>query len=149
MLFMVEECIKGRICHSVYWYAKVNNKYMKNFDWSKEPPYFQYWDVNNLHIWIVSQKLSVNNFEWAKDTFQLNEDFIKHYNEESDKGYFLEVDFQYIEKLHELHNVLQFLPERIKIKKVEKHETSLHDITEYFVHMGNLKIDALFSSTKG
>ena len=40
----------------------------------------------------MSQKLPVNNFEWIKDTSQFNEDFIKNYNEESDEGYFLEVD---------------------------------------------------------
>ena len=45
----------------------------------------------------------------------LNEDFIKHYNEESDEGYFLEIDVHYLEKLHEVHNDLPFLPERMKI----------------------------------
>ena len=45
----------------------------------------------------------------------LNKDFIKNYNEESDKGYFFEVDVQYTEKLHKCHNDLQFLPERMKI----------------------------------
>ena len=45
---------------------------------------------------------------------QFNEDFIKNYNEESDKGYFLEIDVQHIEKLHELHNDWPFLPERKK-----------------------------------
>ena len=49
----------------------------------------------------MSQKLSVNNFEWIKDTSQLNEDFIKNYNEESDEGYFIEFDVQYLEKLDE------------------------------------------------
>ena len=29
----------------------------------------------------MSQKLPVNNFEWMKDTFQFDEDFIKNYNE--------------------------------------------------------------------
>ena len=36
----------------------------------------------------MQQKLSVNSFEWIKDTSQFNEDFIKNYNEESDEGYF-------------------------------------------------------------
>ena len=54
----------------------------------------------------MSQKLPVYNFEWIKDTSQFNEDFKKNYNEESDEGYFLEVDVQYLENLHELHNFL-------------------------------------------
>ena len=72
-------------------------------------------------------KASVNNFETIKDTFQFNEGFIKNYNEKSDEGYFLEVDIQYLEKLHELQNDLLFLPERIKIEKVEKLVANLHD----------------------
>ena len=55
-----------------------------------------------------------------KDTSQFNEHSIKNHNEESDKGYFLEVDVQYLEKLHELHNDLPFLSERIKIEKIRK-----------------------------
>ena len=72
-------------------------------------------------------KASVNNFETIKDTFQFNEGFIKNYNEKSDEGYFLEIDIQYLEKLHELQNDLLFLPERIKIERVEKLVANLHD----------------------
>ena len=85
----------------------------------KKCQYIQYWDVNNLHGWAMSQKLPANNFEWLKDTTQFNEDFIKNYNEESHEAYFLEDDVHYIEKLHELHNDLPFFPERMKIEKVE------------------------------
>ena len=73
---------------------------------NKESSYLKYWDVNNLYGWAMSQNLPVNNFEWIKRTFQFNEHFIKNYNEESDKGYFLQVDIQYPEKLQELHNDL-------------------------------------------
>ena len=63
----------------------------------------------------MSQKLPVNKFEWIENNYQFNEDFIKKYNEESNEGYFLEVDVEYPEKLHELHNDLPFLPGRMKI----------------------------------
>ena len=139
MLLMVEKGIRGGICHSIYRYAKANNKYMKDYDKNKESSYIQYWDVNNLYGWAMSQKLPVNNFEWIKDTFQFNEDFTKNYNEESDEGYFLEVDVQYLEKLHELHNDLPFLPETMKIENVEKFVTNLHSKTEYVIHIRNLK----------
>ena len=46
------------------------------------------------------RKLPVSNFEWTGDTSQFNEDFMKNYNEESNEGYFLEVDVKYPEKLH-------------------------------------------------
>ena len=53
----------------------------------------------------------------------------KRYNEGSDKGYFAEVKVQYLEKLHELHNDLLFLPERMKIEKFEQLVANLHDKT--------------------
>ena len=77
---------------------------MKDYDKNKKSSYIQYWDVNNLYGWAMSQKLPVKYFEWIKDTSQLNEDFIKNYNEESHEGYFLEVNSQYLEKLNELYN---------------------------------------------
>ena len=50
---------------------------MKDYGKNKESSYLQYWDVNNLYGWAMSQKFSLNNFEWIKDTSQFNEDFIK------------------------------------------------------------------------
>ena len=77
--------------------------------------------------------------KWIKDNSPFNEDFIKNYNEESDKAYFREVDVRYLEKLHELHNDLPFLPEGMKIEKVEKLVANLHDKTEYVIRIRNLK----------
>ena len=74
---MVETCTRGGICHSIYGYAKVNNKYLKHYEKNKESSYLQYWDVNNLHGWAMSQKLPVNNFEWIDNASQFSEDFIK------------------------------------------------------------------------
>ena len=58
---------------------------------------------------------NIEKIEWVKDNSHFNDDFIKNYNEESNKGYFLEVDVQYIEKLHELHDDLPILPVKMKI----------------------------------
>ena len=74
-----------------------------------------------------------------KGTSQFTEDFMKNYNEVTEKGYLLEVNVQYTEKLHELHNDIPFLPERTKLEKVEKLVTNLHDKTQYVNHIGNLK----------
>ena len=130
MLLMVEKGIRGGICHAIHSYAKANNKYMKDHDKNEESSYLKYWNV---------KKLPVNKFEWINDTSQFNEHFIKSYNKESNKGYFLEVDIQYPEKLHEIHNNLPFLLARMKIKKVKKFVTNLHDKNEYVIHMRNLK----------
>ena len=85
------------------------------------------------------QKFPVNSFEWIKDTSQLNKVFIKNYNAESDEKYFLQVDVQCLEKSHEFNNDSPFLPNRVEIEKVEKLAVNLHDKTEYFIHITNLK----------
>ena len=86
----------------------------------------------------MSQILPADKFEWIKDTSQFNEDFTRTYNEKSDKRYSLEVDVQYTEKLHELHN-LSFLPKRKETEKIEKLVANLHDKTKYVIHIRNLK----------
>ena len=111
---------------------------MNDFDKNQELSYLKYSNINNLYGWQMSQKLPVNKFEWIEDTSPFNKDFIKNHNEKIDEVYFLEVDVQYPEKLHEIHNDLQFLPERIIIGKVEKLVTNLHDKTEYIIHIRNL-----------
>ena len=85
------------------------------------------------------QKLPVNKFELTEETSHFNEDFIKNYIEKNDQGYFLEVEVEYPEKLHELHNDLPFLPERKKINNIEKLVTNLYDKNEHVIHIRNLK----------
>ena len=99
MLLIVEKGIREGICHTIYRYAKANNKYTKDYDNNKRSLYLQYWDVNNLYGQVKLQKLPVNNFQRIKGTSQFNESFIKNYDEESDKGYFLEVDVQHLDKI--------------------------------------------------
>ena len=102
---------------------KTNNKYMKHYDKNKESSYLKKWHVNNLYRWVMAQKVPENDFKdlWVKDISELNEDFIKSYNDECDEGYLLEVDVQYHPKnLCNLANDLPFLLERMKIKKFEK-----------------------------
>ena len=86
----------------------------------------------------MSRKLPVINFEWIKHTSQFNEDFIENHDEESDEGYFLEIDVQYLESLHKLHNYLPFLPVRMKVEKVQKLVANLDAKTEHVMHIRNL-----------
>ena len=55
MLLMVEKGIKGGKCHTIYWYSKANNKYMKDDHKNKKLSYLNYWDVNNLYEWEISK----------------------------------------------------------------------------------------------
>ena len=98
MLLMVEEGIRGGICHSIHRYAKANNKYMKNCNNNnEESSYIQYLDANNLYGWAMSKKLPVNCFRWldSDKINEINEEFIKNYNENDNKGYIFEVDVRY------------------------------------------------------
>ena len=97
--------------------------------------YIQYYDGNNLYARAMSQELPVNNFEWIKENSQFNEDFKKTYNGKSGERYFLEVNVQYLEKSHELHNDLPYLSEKVKTGKAGKFVANLHNKTEYFIHM--------------
>ena len=126
MLLMLDQGIRGGICHLIHRYAKANNKYMTDYDESKESSYIQYLDANNLYSWAMSQKLPKNNFKWVEDKSQIDEEFIKNYNENSSKGYILEVDVKYPKKLHDLHSDLPFLPKRMKIDKCKKLVCHLH-----------------------
>ena len=139
ILLMVEEGIRGGICHSIHRYAKANNKYMKDYDKNKESSYNQYLDANNLYGWAMSQKLLVNNFKWINNVSKINEKFIKNYDEDSDKGYIFEVDVNYPKRLHDLHSDLPFLPERMKIGKCKKLVCNLRDKKRYVLRIRSLK----------
>ena len=98
---------------------------MKDYDKSKKSSYLKFCDANNLYGWPMSQKLPVNNFEWIEDTFQFNEDFIKNIMKKVMNDIF--------------SNDLTLLTERMKLERVKKLVTNLHDKTEYVIHITNLK----------
>ena len=112
---------------------------MKNYDKNNESSYIEYLDANNLYGWAMSQKLPVNGFKWENDLSRFNERFIKNYNENSDIGYFLEVDIDYLKELFNIHKDLPFLPERKEVNKYEKLICSMEDKEKYAVHNSALK----------
>ena len=97
-----------------------------------------YFDANNLYL-VMFQKLPTNGFKWKKNVSKFNEQFIKSYDEDSNKTYIYEVDVEYPEELHNLQINLLFLLERMKIKKCNKAACNLYDKIEYVVHIRALK----------
>ena len=95
MLFIVEEEIRCGICQAIHRYAKANNKFMNNYDRSIMSSYLMYLDANNLYGRAMSQNLPINSFKWVEKLSKFNDRFIKNYNENSDIGYFFEVDVKY------------------------------------------------------
>ena len=114
-LLMVEKDIQGKITRAVKRYAKANNKYMKDlYNPDEKSIHLQYVDGNNLYGWAMVQNLPTHRFLWKKA-----EDFtpekIDELVKKDRRGYLLEVDMEYPKGLHESHNELSFLAERMKI----------------------------------
>ena len=74
-----------------------------------------------------------------KNISKFDEQFIKNYDKNSDKGYILKVDVEYPINLHGLHNDLPFLPEKMKISKCNKLVCNLYDKSNYVIHIRTLK----------
>ena len=138
---MVEEGIRGGICHSLHRYAKANNKHIKNYNKVEEWSYIQYLDANNLYGWAMSKKLPVNGFRWldSDQINEINEEFIKNYNENDNKGYTFEVGVKYPKRLHDLHSDVPFIPERMEVNKCKKLVCNLSNKKKYVMHVNSLK----------
>ena len=127
MLLMVEKGIRGGICQARHRHTKASKKYTKNYNKDIISSYLMYLDASNLYGWEMSQRLPVNGFKWVKNLSQLNESCIRNYDENSNIGYFLEVDIDYPKELFNLHKDLSFLLERKKVNTVEKRICSIED----------------------
>ena len=131
MLLMFERGIRGGITQSVHRHTVVNNKYMEDYDSSSPSVYLQYLDANNLYGWAMSQNLPVGGFKSIDckniDIFELVK--VKG------KGYLLEVDVSYPEELHDYHNDLPFMCEKIKLGGVKKLIPNLYYKMKYVIHI--------------
>ena len=132
---MVEKGIREGICHAILRYAKTNNSYMKDYN-KDEESFLQYDDANNLYGFAMTQPLPVDGFKFVKNVSKIDKDFIKNYDDDSDKGYILEVDVEYPKNLHDLYSDL---PETMKIDKCSKLACNLHDKKTCVVHIRSLK----------
>ena len=100
----------------------------------EESSFLQYLDVNNLLGWDMSQKLSTGGFNCV-DASEFMSDKTDSFADCNSGGYLLEVDTKYPKELHELHNDLPFMCEKMVISKVEKLLPKLHDKKNHVIHM--------------
>ena len=129
---MFERGIRGGITQSVHRWAKANNRYMgPKFNLNEKVDYLQYLDANNLYGWAMSQPLPTGGFKWVQVKF---EEISKLANLKN-KGHLLEVDVKYPKELHDFHNDLPFMCEKLKINVVEKLVPNLYDKKKYVIHI--------------
>ena len=129
MLLMFERGIRGGITQSVNRWAKANNPYMgSEFVPDKPTRYLQYLDANNLYEWAISQPLPTGGFKWIDVKPDKIEELTKRKS-------ILEVDVCYPKELHDSHNDLPFMCERMKINGVEKLIANLYDKKRYVINI--------------
>ena len=87
MLLMFEKGTRAGMCHAIYRYAKANNKYMKNYGKNIASSFLEYLGANNLYGWPMIRMLPIDGFKWVNDLSIFTEDFIKNYDENSEKRY--------------------------------------------------------------
>ena len=132
---------------------------MEEYDEESPSKYVMYFDTNNLNGWAMSQYLPTGNFRWMTDK-EINKIDLGKYKVDDKEGLTLEVDLEYPQELHDLHNDYPVAPEKAKVfkdmlseycKKIaEKYNISigqvnklipmLRDKKEYVLHYRNLQL---------
>ena len=155
----IEKGMHGGVCYIANRYGKANNKYMKEYDEKAPSKHIMYLDANNLYGWAMSQYLPTCNFKWMSDK-EIKKIDLGKYKEDCKKGLILEVDLEYPQELHDLHNNYPLCPEKVRVssdmlsgycKKIaEKYNIliglvsklipMLRDKKEYVLHYRNLQL---------
>ena len=108
----IEKGLRGGISYIAERYAKANNKYLNDYDPKKPSTFISYLDMNNLYGWAMSEYLPYGSFKWLKNIDKFD---IMSINDKTPIGYFLEVDLEYRDELHELHNDFTLAPEKLAV----------------------------------
>ena len=126
---------------------------MKKCDPTKPPKFISVFDMNNLYGSGMSEFLPYGGFKWIKNVDNFDVDSVR---EKNPIGYITEVDLEYPDELHELHNDYLLAPEKLaipydiiaknyrqiwnKVGDVKKLIPNLGDKTNYVVHYRNLQL---------
>ena len=155
MHLMIERGLRVGISMVSNRYAKANNPLLEKFDPNKKKSSsIMYLDANNLYGWAMVQHLPTSGFKWSSASI---EDILKH--PINDKvGYICEVDLEYPDELHQMHNDYPLAPEKLEVKsewlsqyqhnlmtnktclKVKKFVPNLMPKHKYVVHYRNLQL---------
>ena len=159
MFQFIEKGMCGGVSYIANRYGIANNKYMKEYNEKAPSKYIMYLDANNLYGWAMSQYLPTGNFKWMTDK-EVSKIDLGKYKADVKKELILEVDLEYPQELHDIHNDYPVAPEKVKVsnnmlspycKKIaEKYNISiglvskliptLRDKKEYVLHYRNLQL---------
>jgi hypothetical protein len=124
MYMFIEEGIRGGMCQTSVRYAEAK----------PGETCIVYLDVTNLYGWAMSQTLPYDGFSWMP-----KEDWHLIGKEGNEVGYFLEVDLEYPDHLHDLHSDFPLAPEHRRVGKAgEKLMLTLYPKSYYILHYQNL-----------
>ena len=159
MFQFIEKGMRGGVSYIANRYGNANNKYMKEYDEKAPSKYIMYLDANNLYGWAMSQYLTTGNFKWMTDK-EISKIDLGKYKADGKKGLILEVDLQYPQELHDIHNDYPVAPDKVKVSNnmlsayckkiaekcnisiglVSKLIPTLRDKKEYVLHYHNLQL---------
>ena len=159
MFQFIEKGMRGGTSYIANRFGEANNKYMKTYNENSPSKYIMYLDANNLYGWAMSQYLPTGNFKWLSQK-RIKKTNLGKYTENNKKRLILEVDLEYPQELHNLHNDFPLGPEKIKVAKdmlsdyckqiadkfnissglVHKLIPTLNDKEKYILHYRNLQL---------
>ena len=158
MFQFIEKGMHGGVSYIANRYGNANNKCMKEYNEKAPSKYIMHLDANNLYGWAMSQYLPTGNFKWMTDK-EISKIDLGKYKTDGKNGLIPEVDLEYPQELHDIHNDYPVTPEKVKVsnnmlsaycKKIaEKYNISiglvskliptLRDKKEYVLHYRNLQ----------
>ena len=141
MLHFYKNNIRGGVSTCVTRKSVANNLFLSSYDPSQPTKYLMYFDATNLYGFAMSQYLPEKDFVWLTDISKFTSKHIMNISDNSEKGYVLEVDLEYPEGLHLLHNEFPFCPQNFKPpnSKNEKLIPNLYNKKNYVTHYMLLK----------
>ena len=110
----IEKGMRGGICSVSKRYSKANNEFCPDYDETKPKVYIKYLDMNNLYGKAMSEYLPYGGFKWVKVNNKVINRILNR-SADSSYGYFLEVDLECPENLHDKQNDFPMVPEKIKV----------------------------------
>ena len=114
MYQFIEKGMRGGVGYIANRYGQANNTYMKEYNEKMPSKYIMYLDANNLYGWAMSQYLPTGNFKWMSDK-EISKMDLGKYKADGKKGLILEVDLEYSQELHDLHNDYPVTPEKLNV----------------------------------